>query len=468
MNRADARRLLRRDNGFMVLTLNPSTFDDNAEVMWLHVMDSAGYDHLSTLIKPVASIHPDALDFAEIDAMPFEVAESFAAFYDQLYILLKNRPVVTVDLPMVAQAFANASRAVGKPSIMDTVQGVEWLDVLPLLQELDSIPLHNFQEFASLAPALGVDVDANVAPHAALGVLAIIRRAVSAPVLGGSLMCKSFGVSRKFTFGGLTMNLVNRAGASEPMMRETLRHYVAMTNLLKAGVRKVETPELLARSDWGAMPDDEPRVQIYGPALVKLNDLMVEVNINIFHEATLVQDVLDGIWLNLDVSYIAPSANPPQAPQQPAAAPPAAPPAAPQPPTAPPSGNIMVATRAPNPRKPQYPHGQRVVYDLNKIEIGTKNGAVLWNLWGPLGRQYPLAVLYADNTHHMDAAGEFLKGLNLGLQNPQAMGQWQMVAVATHVPQADQTLKEFMNVVEIKGVAAAQPQPTGGSSVPAW
>lgn len=116
------------------------------------------------------------------------------------------------------------------------------------------------------------------------------------------------------------------------------------------------------------------------------------------------------------------------------------------------NGQVIPATRPPNKKRVDYPQGQQVSFVINKIEVGSGNNTVLYKLWGPLGRQYPITFLYEDNASHMAAAEQVLQSLNLGIGKglqPSASGKWELIMQASIEHKDDESF-QYLNPIQLR------------------
>lgn len=133
---------------------------------------------------------------------------------------------------------------------------------------------------------------------------------------------------------------------------------------------------------------------------------------------------------------------------------------APQTPTTPnsPVNGAIVATRAPNPNRPDYANGQLVSFTVNKIVATSNKGSAVYQMWTALGTQYPTISVYklkpnGEVKPDYEALLPVLNTLNLTLDKPEAVGTWRLICKASHVPSKDNTGdKEYLNVVSLQAI----------------
>lgn len=116
----------------------------------------------------------------------------------------------------------------------------------------------------------------------------------------------------------------------------------------------------------------------------------------------------------------------------------------------------IVATRAPKSSEVQYSDGQFVSFTVTKIVASSNKGSPVYEMWTPLGSQWPTIKVYKLDTKGKEkpdykAIVGILATLNLSLDKPEAMGTWRLIVKAAHVP-GDNGDREFLNVVSIAAI----------------
>lgn len=115
----------------------------------------------------------------------------------------------------------------------------------------------------------------------------------------------------------------------------------------------------------------------------------------------------------------------------------------------------IVATRAPNSNRPDYANGQLVSFTVTKIVASSNKGSAVFQMWTPLGTQYPTISIYklkpdGNLKPDYEAIVPVLNTLNLSLDKPEAVGTWRLVCRAAHVEdKKTQADREFLNVVSL-------------------
>lgn len=117
----------------------------------------------------------------------------------------------------------------------------------------------------------------------------------------------------------------------------------------------------------------------------------------------------------------------------------------------------IVATRAPNSNRPDYANGQLVSFTVTKIVASSNKGSAVYQMWTPLGTQYPTLSIYklkpdGNLKPDYEAIVPVLNTLNLSLDKPEAVGTWRLVCKAAHVPNKDGADREFLNVVSLTAI----------------
>jgi len=173
------------------------------------------------------------------------------------------------------------------------------------------------------------------------------------------------------------------------------------------------------------------------------------------HSNTLPQVALSAFWASRDALAELQELYPQQSSEN--AQKPVAPPSQgtnTPPPQAPAVEGVITATRAPSPKTPQYTDGQQSAYIINKVvATADKDGAALFELRGPLGRDFPIHRIYVT-----DKAGNpkkdytqikpLLDGLNLSITKPFSEVNWRLILQAKH-NQKDGKTMEYMNLVSL-------------------
>lgn len=117
----------------------------------------------------------------------------------------------------------------------------------------------------------------------------------------------------------------------------------------------------------------------------------------------------------------------------------------------------IVATRPPNSNRPDYANGQLVSFTVTKIVASSNKGSAVYQMWTPLGNQYPTISVYklkpdGNLKPDYEAIVPVLNTLNLSLDKPEAVGTWRLVCKAAHVPNKDGADREFLNVVSLTAI----------------
>lgn len=117
----------------------------------------------------------------------------------------------------------------------------------------------------------------------------------------------------------------------------------------------------------------------------------------------------------------------------------------------------IVATRAPNSNRPDYVNGQLVSFTVTKIVVSSNKGSAVYQMWTPLGTQYPTLNVYklkpdGNLKPDYEAIIPVLNTLNLSLDKPEANGTWRLVCKAAHAPNKDGADREYLNVVSLTAI----------------
>ncbi len=241
------------------------------------------------------------------------------------------------------------------------------------------------------------------------------------------------------------------------LVEKTIKLWLFVAKNIGGNTRTVTyntTPEDAIKANHFA-PMAEPRVTVWG-------DLPTGSGVTV-HSHSHAQDALDVYFARQDALGAFTPQNSPQATPTPAT---------PQNANLPQSGNVagqnttpvagvINATRAPNPKAVEYADGQMVAYTVNKVAMGANKGSATYALWGPLGQKYPLMTIYKNKPNSDETAPnyiaikDFIVGLGLSVDagKVEAMGNWTLICKAVHVPQADGSKKEYLNVVSMAPVA---------------
>lgn len=112
---------------------------------------------------------------------------------------------------------------------------------------------------------------------------------------------------------------------------------------------------------------------------------------------------------------------------------------------------VIVASQRPNANTPQYANGQLVSFTVTKIVATSNKGSAVYQMWTPLGNQYPTINVYklkpdGNLKPDYEAIVPILNTLGLSLDKPEAVGTWRLVVKAAHVPSKDGGDREFLNV----------------------
>lgn len=116
----------------------------------------------------------------------------------------------------------------------------------------------------------------------------------------------------------------------------------------------------------------------------------------------------------------------------------------------------IVATRAPKSSEVQYSDGQLVSFTVTKIVASSNKGSPVYEMWTPLGSQWPTIKVYKLDTKGKEKPDYktivgILATLNLSLDKPEAMGTWRLIVKAAHVPGTEGD-REFLNVVSLTAI----------------
>lgn len=119
-------------------------------------------------------------------------------------------------------------------------------------------------------------------------------------------------------------------------------------------------------------------------------------------------------------------------------------------------GGVIVATRAPKSSEVQYADGQLVSFTVTKIVASANKGSPVYEMWTPLGSQWPTIKVYKLDTKGKEkpdykAIVGILAALNLSLDKPEAAGTWRMIVKAAHVP-SENGDREFLNVQSLTAI----------------
>lgn len=121
-------------------------------------------------------------------------------------------------------------------------------------------------------------------------------------------------------------------------------------------------------------------------------------------------------------------------------------------------GTVIRATKAPTPNTPQYQPDQVVALPVNKIELGTRNGSLVYNFWGPLGAgRYPLHTVFVTRANSDEESQDYQAikdvleelGLSFDKRKLSVAGQWGLITTVSH-----KAGKEYLNPLMLKELAS--------------
>lgn len=278
-----------------------------------------------------------------------------------------------------------------------------------------------------------------------------------APTRGNEANSPWQGLSVKRTFleGEVLLTVIAKSGATKGIIDETVRVAKYAAAHLDQGKRQ-ETKNI-KRAVLIAPPTVE--VQMKAQVLIAAGQ-KTWVSLDGINEATTPQQVIDAAWELIDATWTADQITeeeireelgmkkivPDKQPKQ----------SSPSQPSGAATGAVINAVRPPNSKKVTYAEGQQVRFVINKIVKGFNNNSPTYNLWGPLGSQYPLYTLYVKGTNGEDSAdfttaGTLLKALNLSVDEnrAEAAGNWELIVVASHGATKDGEPREYLRVVSL-------------------
>lgn len=248
----------------------------------------------------------------------------------------------------------------------------------------------------------------------------------------------------------------------------TTKLWLYIAKAIENGQR--ELPEAIAFKSAETPLEDELKtdLQQFGEPRVTIFDWNHQLELTL-HSNSLPQPTLEEWWAMDDAQKELETLYPKNAPQSNAAPqntsapynPATDAPATPKsqnPPVSPVEGAI-VATRAPNSKRPDYANGQLVSFTVTKIVASSNKGSAIYQMWTPLGNQYPTITVYKFKPNSQDLKPDYeaivpvLNQLNLSLDKPEAMGTWRLICRAVHVPNKENNADlEYLNVVSLTSI----------------